>query len=126
MKSIILVALGGALGSVLRYCAGEFLPYRQQILFPWATLTVNLLGCFLIGLAAGLTVNHGWLAGNFRTFFIIGFCGGFTTFSAFSREIIQLLSQNLYLHAFIYVLVSVIVGVLLTFSGLFIVNHYHL
>jgi CrcB protein len=119
MKSILLVALGGALGSVLRYLAGELLLYKQQTLFPWATLTVNLLGCFLIGLAAGSTIKHGCLADNFRLFFIAGFCGGFTTFSAFSREIIQLLSQNLYLQAFIYVFVSVIIGVLLTLSGLY-------
>ncbi|MDR1561881.1 MAG: fluoride efflux transporter CrcB [Dysgonamonadaceae bacterium] len=122
MKTILLIALGGALGSVLRYVAGECIHVRMRGVFPWATLSVNLLGCFLIGIAAGLIAKYGSLSGDFRLFFAVGFCGGFTTFSAFSREILQLLMQGHSFHAVLYVFTSIIVGVSLTFAGWFIIS----
>ncbi|MDR1724207.1 MAG: fluoride efflux transporter CrcB [Tannerella sp.] len=120
MKTILLVALGGALGSVLRYGAGEWLPWRAAAGFPWATLLVNLLGCLLIGLAIGLMAKYEVFAANFRLFFVVGFCGGFTTFSTFSREALALLTQESYLQAAIYILISVVAGLALTFAGYFL------
>ncbi|MDR2511920.1 MAG: fluoride efflux transporter CrcB [Bacteroidales bacterium] len=120
MKAILLVALGGALGSVLRYGAGEWLPFlRSSSGFPWATMLVNLSGCLLIGIAAGLMAKYEVFTSNFRLFFVVGFCGGFTTFSTFSREILQMLCQNMYLQAIVYVLMSIVAGLTLTFVGYF-------
>jgi CrcB protein len=122
MKQLLLVALGGGLGSVLRFLISEWNMLKAQNGFPFATLTTNLTGCLLIGLAIGLLSKYELFTHHFRLFFIVGFCGGFTTFSAFSRETFFLLSNNLYCQAIIYVVASILAGVLLTFLGYFILK----
>jgi CrcB protein len=86
--SILLVALGGALGSVVRYLLGGWIN-RQTHVFPAGTFTVNVLGSLLVGVLTGLMM-HTQTHPNVRPALIVGFCGGFTTFSTFSMETVAL------------------------------------
>ncbi len=116
LKNILIVGVGSFLGGSARYLV-SFLLKGYNTSFPWATLIVNLLGCFAIGLLCGylLKTNSGQ---NFiSTFFVYGICGGFTTFSTFSKETFLMIQCSNYLNAFIYVAISIIIGLLLTACG---------
>ena len=113
MNAILLVGLGGAAGSILRFLCQRSLNISN---FPYGTLTVNIAGCFIIGLLWGFLIK-GNLQESGRLLLITGFCGGFTTFSAFTQESIQLLTQQRLTAFFIYVLISVAAGLLATFAG---------
>jgi CrcB protein len=88
MRTYLIVAAGGALGSVARYWLSGVIANRFGETFPWGTLLVNVSGCFAIGLLASLTVADGrWLAPSwFRPFALVGILGGYTTFSSFSLQ----------------------------------------
>ena len=117
MKEIILVGAGSALGGIGRYLLGH-LAGRFFVVgaIPFGTLLVNILGCFL----AGIFVDR-FLAGvgdNLRLLLLVGFCGGFTTFSAFGVETIRMINGGDIYSALIYVGVSVILGLLAVKLGL--------
>lgn len=112
------IALGGALGSVLRFAAVSYLTPLLNIRFPLGTFVVNLLGSFLIGVAYVLLVEKTKLPVEYRLFFITGLLGGFTTFSAFSLEILQLWQEGHVLNALAYATSSVILGLLMAFAGM--------
>jgi CrcB protein len=101
MLNYVLVAVGGALGSISRFWASGFIANRFGQSFPWGTLFVNVTGSFLIGLFATLTAPEGrWLVGpSGRTFFMTGFCGGYTTFSSFSLQTLNLAKDEEWLYA---------------------------
>ena len=101
---ILLVAAGGALGSVLRYAVSVLMVASLGAGFPWGTLAVNVLGSAAIGALAGLGVEGGW-----RLLLVTGLLGGFTTFSAFSLET-ALLWERAWWLALVYVLASVALG----------------
>lgn len=83
----LLVALGGAVGAVLRYWIGTAVQGVSPLqAFPLGTLVVNVSGCFVMGLVAGLGDRHGYLTAEWRAFVAVGVLGGFTTFSAFANE----------------------------------------
>lgn len=113
LQHIIIVAIGGALGSVMRYLASLLIKENH---FPFATLAVNIVGCGMLGLAMGWILrtneNQVW-----RLFLATGICGGFTTFSAFTWENIQLLEQQRYGSFILYTLISVTAGLLAGFAG---------
>jgi len=109
MKALALVALGGGFGSICRYLLSTWLT-RGAGGFPLGTFAVNLLGCLLIGLFAALAVRHAWLNGEARLLLVVGVLGGFTTFSAFGLDSLQLLRRGEYLIALGYVGGSVILG----------------
>jgi CrcB protein len=116
IKSIFLVALGGAFGSVLRFVIQRYTP-----IFPMGTLLVNITGCFLIGLLWGMF--HKSIQGDsLKLLLMTGFCGGFTTFSAFTLESIQLLEENKWWSCLMYITGSVAGGLLATFGGYKITN----
>ena len=118
MMQFLLVGAGGAAGCMLRYGVQRAF---NTLLFPFGTLAVNIAGCFAIGLLwAFFTKGH--LSENGRLLLMSGFCGGFTTFSAFTQEGLQLLQQNKTGLFFIYVGVSVTAGLLATFAGYKIIN----
>ena len=118
MKSYILVALGGAIGSVSRFGISELFASKTNSSFPWATLLINLLGCFLIGLLLGLSQRYQFASHySLRSFFVIGLCGGFTTFSSFSAETMRLFQNAQNIQAIMYILASTLIGLGLTLLG---------
>lgn len=112
------IALGGALGSVLRFAAVSYLTPLFGIRFPLGTFAVNLVGSFLIGVAYVLLVEKTTLPVEWRLFFITGMLGGFTTFSAFSLEMLQLWQTGHVVNALVYASSSVILGLFMAFLGM--------
>ena len=91
MAKLFLAGMGGFIGSVLRYSVSGFVQdWSRSIDFPYGTLAVNLVGCFAIGLLSHLAETRGFFTAETRTLIFIGVLGGFTTFSAFSNETINL------------------------------------
>ncbi len=114
------IALGGALGSVLRFAVQMASRTQWGIAFPWGTLMVNLLGSLLIGFSALVLERQGSEAFGLRTWGIAGFLGGFTTFSAFSLESMQWIRNGQFAMALVYATVSVLGGVGLALIGYFV------
>lgn len=117
-KAILWVGLGGFVGSTLRYALGLGMDKFLKSSFPYATLTVNLLGCFIIGLLIGLSDKHSWFASQGQLLLGIGFCGGFTTFSGFAYENIGMLQQANYVGFFLYSAISFLIGLLAVWGGI--------
>jgi fluoride exporter len=118
MKHLLLVGAGGFFGSILRYLVSEAMARRAEGKFPVGTLTVNLVGCLLIGVLAGMAARRDILSAEMRLLLVTGFLGGFTTFSAFGLETVSLLRRGKWGLAMLYVGVSVVVGVALTALGM--------
>jgi len=110
---LLLIALGGAAGSLLRYGTGRLLPLQE---LPWATLLVNVTGSFLIGLLAGGMQRFHWPQDLWLAA-AVGFCGGFTTLSAFSLENINLLENGQLLKALLYMAGTLIFSLLACWLG---------
>lgn len=117
MKILLAIGAGSFIGGVLRYLVSLLITSRSITQFPFGTLTVNLLGCLLIGVVYGLA-GKGSLTSEWRLFLATGVLGGFTTFSAFSLETVELLKQGNLLYAFAYVLASIVLGLMATYLGL--------
>ena len=113
IKNLLLVGAGGALGSIARY-AVSLLFAHLAISSHWATLVVNVVGSFLIGLAIPL------LSGGAHLIAVVGFCGGFTTFSTFSSQAVQLFQAGERLAAAAYVAVSLVVSIAMVLLGMYV------
>lgn len=113
IRNFFLVGIGGMLGTLLRY--GIYL-LVGTVAFPFATLAVNISGSFAIGMVTAIAAKNIAIA-DWRIFITTGICGGFTTFSAFSLECIQLLQQSRNIAAFVYIIVSVCLGVGAAYAG---------
>jgi fluoride exporter len=109
MSNALIIFLGGGLGSVARWWASGFVAERMGQTFPWGTLLVNVSGSFVIGMFATLSGPDGrWMASpQFRQFFMLGICGGYTTFSSFSLQTLNLIQEGQWLRAGMNVLLSV-------------------
>lgn len=121
IKTILAVGAGSFLGGAGRYLVSLAMKGVGKG-FPWATLTVNLVGCFLIGLLWGVFGKNGTEGSNWALFLTVGFCGGFTTFSTFSKEaLVMLQGGNIWGFAG-YVAISVIAGIALVAAGYFLIK----
>lgn len=120
IKNILLVAAGGMTGSVLRYLVSTLVKHES---FPSATLIVNLTGSLLIGVIMGYLAQKHHL-GDWRLFLATGICGGFTTFSAFSWESLQLLEQQRFGTFITYGALTLFGGFTATFIGYWIIKQY--
>ena len=118
IKNILLVGLGGGLGSMLRYLSQRFVSQNIMGHFPWGTFAVNITGCFLIGIFWGLAFKTFNTNEDWKLFLMVGLCGGFTTFSAFTLEGIGLLKDNKLLLFLLYVGGSVFIGLVATLIGM--------
>ncbi|MDR0566778.1 MAG: fluoride efflux transporter CrcB [Prevotellaceae bacterium] len=122
IKEILLVGLGGGAGSILRYLAARVAAKAGWLAFPAATLAVNVLGCFLMGALAGASLRAGWMDAPQKSLLMAGFCGGFTTFSAFSLENVQLYQAGSYATLALYAAASVAAGFAAVWAGMIIVK----
>jgi CrcB protein len=117
MSLVLGVAAGGALGALSRYGVDTFVERRSDSLFPWSTFAINVSGCLAVGfLIAALVDRHRapqWL----RTALVMGFCGGYTTFSTFSYETAMLMEDGQYERAATYAVASVLVALVATACG---------
>ena len=121
MKSFLLVFLGGGLGSSLRYLVTIAMNQYSKVL-PFGTFTVNILGCLLIGLILGYAQKENTLNSNQILLLATGFCGGFTTFSAFANENLELIKNGEIFNFSVYTIGSILVGVLAVFIGFYLTN----
>jgi CrcB protein len=112
IKTLLLVGLGGAIGSILRYISGELTAKYFQGGFPLATLIINVLGSLLIGLFIGILAKYYPENHPLKFLLIVGFCGGFTTFSSFASENYTLFQNGQQLYAYLYIIASVLLTIM--------------
>lgn len=117
LKTLLIVGLGGGIGSMLRYLAGLFISEMNKGEFPFGTFIVNITGCFLIGLFYGMSVKNAWFSDEWRLLLITGLCGGYTTYSSFSYESMGLISEGHFLYFALYVSLSILLGLCATWLG---------
>ena len=105
------------MGSVARYLSSIYIHRVLPTAFPLGTMTVNIVGCFLIGIFYGLSERGGIMSAEWRMFLTVGFCGGFTTFSTFANDNMSLLRDDAFLYFALYTGLSVALGLLATYGG---------
>jgi len=118
IKNILLVGLGGAAGSILRFLCQKWITSITSLSFPLGTFLVNITGCFLIGLFFSYGTKHEYFSYNMQLLLMTGLCGGFTTFSAFTLESMGLIKEDKTGLFLLYIGGSVILGLLATWVGI--------
>ena len=125
MKQVLIVFIGGGLGTVMRFLTSKILPYSGKG-FPWSTFSANMIGCLIIGVITGyflrdISENQSeWIL-----FATVGFCGGFTTFSSFANENFLFLRDDNYIIMLIYSVLSVLSGILMIYLGIMLERYFH-
>jgi CrcB protein len=122
IKNLLLVAVGGGVGSIARYVCQKWVSENHVHPFPWGTFVVNLAGCFLIGVVYAAAEKTTFISPQIRLLLITGFCGGFTTFSTFAFENMNLLRSNDSLYFLTYAVASVVLGIGAVFAGIAIIK----
>jgi fluoride exporter len=121
-KMFFIVGLGSFIGGGLRFLAQQFITKQFPSPFPYGTMLVNIMGCFIIGLIFALSEKADIISPGMKLFLATGFCGGFTTFSSFSLENYGLLRDGQFLYVFAYVGLSVFIGFLATYLGILLIK----
>ena len=122
MKHLLLVGLGGFIGSVARFLVSKLNLSWHFFSIPMGTLTVNVLGSFIIGILVGISAKSDLISTDLRLFLMVGFCGGFTTFSSFSSENLMLLQNGQVVTMLIYTALSILLGFLAVYLGYIFTN----
>jgi len=117
LKILLAIGSGSFLGGISRYLLSRAVQNSVVSAFPYGTMWINIFGCFLIGLLFGLSERGSLTSNELRLFLTVGFCGGFTTFSAFSLENMTMLRDGSFLHFTLYAGLSVFLGLAATFGG---------
>ena len=117
LKNVLLIGSGGFLGSVARYFVSKLTLYVDFLSIPVGTLTVNVLGSFIIGLLVGISDKSAILNHDMRMLLMVGFCGGFTTFSTFTSENLVLMHSGQFLSVLLYTVLSVVLGFTAVYFG---------
>ena len=122
IKNLLLVAVGGGVGSMARYLCQKWVSENHANPFPWGTFLVNLAGCFFIGIVYAAAEKTTFISPQIRLLLITGFCGGFTTFSTFAFENMNLIRGNDSLYFLTYAVASVVLGIGAVFAGIAIMK----
>jgi CrcB protein len=117
IKNLIYIVIGGGFGSALRYLIQYAVHKNYPNAFPYGTFLVNIIGCFLVGLLISAVAKEKHMAQHLELLLIVGFCGGFTTFSTFAYEGNSLLGEGRIGYAFLYIGLSVLAGMLFAYLG---------
>ncbi len=118
----MIVGLGGFIGTVARFLVSRYFQLNYSTVFPWSTLTVNIIGSLLIGIIYGLSEKGDILSPEFRLFLAVGICGGFTTFSTFSNDAFLLIRQDEWFRFALYTSLSFFLGLMAIYAGRFIIK----
>lgn len=121
--SFLIVFIGAGLGGLCRYISVvEIQKYLHTVTFPFGTFFVNMLGCLLIGVVAQLAESRSFITSDLKLFLTVGFLGGFTTFSSYSLETVQLLKHGHYISALANASLQVVLGLVFVWLGVILVN----
>jgi len=120
MKELTFIFLGSGLGGLTRYSLGKWINSLHNHHFPLGTLVVNIAACFALGFIIGLADHKQMFSATTRLFWAVGFCGGFSTFSAFSSETLTLFQQGHNTSLVLYIFASLLLCITATFGGLVI------
>lgn len=122
LKTILIVGTGGFLGSVARYLTQILVEKYLHSAFPWGTFAANIAGCFIIGLVFAFSEKGNLVSPEWRIFLTVGFCGGFTTFSSFAYNNLNMLSENNLLQFFGNIAFSLFFGIAAVYLGVVLVR----
>jgi CrcB protein len=122
MKIVFAIGLGSFIGGIARYLITLLIQNKFLTTYPFGTMVVNIIGCFLIGIVYGLS-ERGNLNAEWRLFLATGILGGFTTFSSFSNDSVSMLRDAQYWQALSYIGLSVIIGLIATFVGISLIKY---
>ena len=121
IKNTVLIGCGSFLGGAARYLVSISMKTVGKG-FPWGTLVVNLVGCLVIGLLWGFFSKNSSESSSWALFMTVGICGGFTTFSTFSKEALMMLQAGNFMSLLLYIAISVIAGIALVAAGYYLVR----
>jgi fluoride exporter len=121
LKSLLIVGLGGFIGTVLRFLVQRAFQFPENYSFPWATFLINILGSFAIGIVYGLSEKSDLLSSEWRLFLTVGLCGGFTTFSTFSNDALILVQAKEWIRVSLYAGLSLFLGLGAAYLGRIII-----
>ncbi len=114
---MLFAGIGGFIGTILRFLVSKYFQIHFDTVFPWGTLIINIAGCFLIGIFLGIFEKGFIMSSEWRLFFTVGICGGFTTFSSFSSDAFMLLQSKEILKFSLYAGMSFVFGILSVYVG---------
>ena len=117
LKHVLLIGLGGFIGSIARYFVSKLNNHLEWLSIPVGTLVVNVIGSFLIGFLIGISEKSPILTVELRMFLMVGLCGGFTTFSSFTGENLMLMRNGQFLPLFLYTGLSILLGFAAVYFG---------
>ena len=117
IKTLLIIGTGGFLGSISRYLVQQFVQSKFDTSFPVGTMSVNILGSFIIGLVYALSEKGDVLSPEWRFFLAVGLCGGFTTFSSLAYESFQMIKLEEFLYVSLYMALSLFLGLIATYLG---------